>query len=257
MIILNNEDVGELLSMENCLRHLESAYKELSEGSAVNRPRSDLYLPATTTGGVYCFKTMEGGLTRGTQYTFGQRLEDLARFVGLEYRRESLPPEVLVRRWVAVLRTGQRIMRQFPDRCLEERVHEARDQSIRHMGYHALRLGDAFLATAVDGVEDWLAVSMEKPPAGASGADVAAYADGVIERLEGWWRAQPDPSCAREVRTLTGVQSLHEFLERQTWHSAQHIRQLTWRLEGLGITPDGALTKAELAGLPIPEAIWG
>jgi len=42
---------------------LESAYKELSEGSAVNRPRSDLYLPATTPGGVYCFKTMEGGLT--------------------------------------------------------------------------------------------------------------------------------------------------------------------------------------------------
>ena len=64
MIILNNEEVGELLSMENCLRHLESAYKELSGGSAVNRPRSDLYLPATTTGGVYCFKTMEGGLTQ-------------------------------------------------------------------------------------------------------------------------------------------------------------------------------------------------
>ena len=64
MMILNNEEVSELLSMENCLQHLESAYKELSEGSAVNRPRSDLYLPATTSGGVYCFKTMEGGLTR-------------------------------------------------------------------------------------------------------------------------------------------------------------------------------------------------
>ena len=63
MMILNNEEVSELLSMQNCLRHLESAYKELSEGSAVNRPRSDLYLPATTSGGVYCFKTMEGGLT--------------------------------------------------------------------------------------------------------------------------------------------------------------------------------------------------
>jgi hypothetical protein len=63
MIILNNEEVGELLSMENCLKHLESAYKELSDGAAVNRPRSDLYLPATTSGGVYCFKTMEGGLT--------------------------------------------------------------------------------------------------------------------------------------------------------------------------------------------------
>jgi ornithine cyclodeaminase/alanine dehydrogenase-like protein (mu-crystallin family) len=64
MIILNNEEVSELLSMENCLRHLESAYVELSEGAAVNRPRSDLYLPATTNNGVYCFKTMEGGLAR-------------------------------------------------------------------------------------------------------------------------------------------------------------------------------------------------
>ena len=64
MMILNNEEVSDLLSMEKCLRHLEAAYRELSEGGAVNRPRSDLYLPATTTGGVYCFKTMEGGLTR-------------------------------------------------------------------------------------------------------------------------------------------------------------------------------------------------
>ncbi|MEX0805619.1 MAG: ornithine cyclodeaminase family protein [Candidatus Binatia bacterium] len=64
MMILNNEEISALLSMENCLRYLEAAYKELAEGAAVNRPRSDLYLPATTSGGVYCFKTMEGGLTR-------------------------------------------------------------------------------------------------------------------------------------------------------------------------------------------------
>src|SRR5215467_6741018 len=64
MIILNNEEVGVLLSMENCLRLHESAYQAQAQGTAVNRPRSDLYLPATTTGGVYCFKTMEGALTR-------------------------------------------------------------------------------------------------------------------------------------------------------------------------------------------------
>jgi hypothetical protein len=196
-------------------------------------------------------------LARGDRFTFGQRLEDIARFVGIEYRAESLPPDVLVRRWVAILQTGQRILRQFPSECLEERVHEARDQSIRHMGYHALRLGDAFLATAVDGVEDWLAVSMEKPAPEATGATLAAYGEGVIERLQAWWRAQGDRSCAREVRTYSGVQSLREFLERQTWHSAQHIRQLTWRLERMGITPDKPLGSEELAGLPIPQAIWG
>jgi ornithine cyclodeaminase/alanine dehydrogenase-like protein (mu-crystallin family) len=64
MIILNNEEISGLLSMENCLRLLERAYKELAQGTAVNRPRSDLYLPATTSGGVYCFKTMEGALTQ-------------------------------------------------------------------------------------------------------------------------------------------------------------------------------------------------
>jgi len=64
MIILNNEEISELLSMEHCLRLLESAYRELAHGTAVNRPRSDLYLPATTTGGVYCFKTMEGALSQ-------------------------------------------------------------------------------------------------------------------------------------------------------------------------------------------------
>jgi hypothetical protein len=125
------------------------------------------------------------------------------------------------------------------------------------MGHHALRLGDAFLATAVEGVEDWLAISMQQPEPKSSGADVAAYGDGVIERLQAWWQTQTDSSCAREVRTFSGAQSLREFLERQTWHSAQHIRQLTWRLERMGIAPDRPLGKAELAGLPIPEAIWG
>jgi hypothetical protein len=198
-------------------------------------------------------------LARGTAFVFGQRLEDVARFIGItDYRAQTLAPDVLMRKWVAILRSGQRIMRQFPHHCLEERVHEARDQSIRHMGYHALRIGDAFLATAVDGVEDWVKVSMEMPPAACAGmGEVAAYGDGVIERLQRWWAAQSDRSCARSVKTTTGVQSLREFLERQTWHSAQHIRQLAWRLEQMGIEPDRPPSAEELAGLPIPQAVWG
>ncbi len=64
MIILNNDEISTVLSMDNCLRFLERAYLEQAQGTAVNRPRSDLYLPATTSGGVYCFKTMEGALTQ-------------------------------------------------------------------------------------------------------------------------------------------------------------------------------------------------
>jgi hypothetical protein len=198
-------------------------------------------------------------LARGKAFVFGQRLEEVARFVGVtDFRSERLSPAALIERWQTILRTGQGIVRQFPSGCLDERVHEARDQSIRHMGYHALRIGDAFLATAIDGVEDWVKVSMEMPPSELAGMeDVARYGDGVVERLQRWWGGQADKSCSRSVKTSTGVQSLHEFLERQTWHSAQHIRQLTWRLERMGIEPAAPLSAEQLAGLPIPQAIWG
>jgi hypothetical protein len=61
----------------------------------------------------------------------------------------------------------------------------------------------------------------------------------------------------RSVTTTSGVQSLREFLERQAWHSAQHIRQLTWRLERMGITPNAPPRPEELAGLPLPQGVWG
>ena len=53
-----------------------------------------------------------------------------------------------------------------------------------------------------------------------------------------------------------GTQSLHEFLERSTWHSAQHTRQLALVVEKLGLTPDRPLGAAELAGLPLPDHAW-
>lgn len=62
MLILNNEEVESLLSVEVSLRHLEKAYKDLFEGRAVNRPRSDLFLPSMTATGVYAFKSMEAAL---------------------------------------------------------------------------------------------------------------------------------------------------------------------------------------------------
>ena len=62
MLILNNDEIDSLLSVEITLRVLEKAYRELAAGRAANRPRTDLYLPSTTENGVYAFKSMEAGL---------------------------------------------------------------------------------------------------------------------------------------------------------------------------------------------------
>ncbi len=62
MLILSNEEIDSLLSVDIALRCLEKAYKDQAEGKAVNRPRTDLYLPRELEGTVYSFKSMEGGL---------------------------------------------------------------------------------------------------------------------------------------------------------------------------------------------------
>ncbi|HEY7714742.1 MAG TPA: ornithine cyclodeaminase family protein [Candidatus Binatia bacterium] len=62
MLILSNEEIESLLTVDLALKSLERAYLGQAQGTAVNRPRSDLYLPGVSEGSVYAFKTMEGGL---------------------------------------------------------------------------------------------------------------------------------------------------------------------------------------------------
>lgn len=60
MLILDNNDVEKVLTMPMCVESLENAYREMGERSAVNRPRSDMYVPIGEKGKFYIFKSMEG-----------------------------------------------------------------------------------------------------------------------------------------------------------------------------------------------------
>jgi hypothetical protein len=78
----------------------------------------------------------------------------------------------------------------------------------------------------------------------------------VWARFETWWRGVEDRSLSRMLKTYYGDTSAHRVLERVTWHSAQHCRQLIAVLERMGIQADGPLTASDLAGLPLPERLW-
>ena len=56
--------------------------------------------------------------------------------------------------------------------------------------------------------------------------DIRAHGRSVAARVRRWWAAVPDESCEVEVKTYYGLQPLHHLLERCTWHSAQHARQI-------------------------------
>ena len=88
------------------------------------------------------------------------------------------------------------------------------------------------------------------------GEEIARYGDTVIARLQQWWDGLADKSCRQKVKTFFGMQPIHMLYERSTWHSAQHARQLAAVLERFGIEPNGRLTAADLAGLPLPERLW-
>jgi hypothetical protein len=199
-------------------------------------------------------------VARGDQFVFGQNLEDVAEFVGLQggTGHTPLPPEQLIGKWLNVLRAAQRYLRQMPDARLNELVIDNRPRSIRLMGHHVFRIGEAYLETAVDGVEYATQLANVPPKDGTftTGEEIARYGDTVIARIEKWWKELPDKSCQQKVKTFFGMQPLHLLYERSTWHSAQHTRQLAAVLERFNITPDKPLTKEDLAGLPLPERLW-
>jgi len=63
-LLLNNQDVASLLTMEMTMDALEEAYLHLTTGEAVCRPRIDVQIPTRDPQRVYQWGTMEGGSSR-------------------------------------------------------------------------------------------------------------------------------------------------------------------------------------------------
>jgi ornithine cyclodeaminase/alanine dehydrogenase-like protein (mu-crystallin family) len=61
-LIISNEDVIRILTMEDCLTAVERAFLELGEGDAASRPRSELVVPQPEAGRHYLLKTWDAAL---------------------------------------------------------------------------------------------------------------------------------------------------------------------------------------------------
>src|SRR5262245_45255325 len=60
MLIIDNALVSELLTMDDCIRVQEEAFRKLATGGAIHRPRIDMYFPCERTDGYFRWGTMEG-----------------------------------------------------------------------------------------------------------------------------------------------------------------------------------------------------
>jgi len=198
-------------------------------------------------------------LAKGDKYLFAQNFDDIAEFVGLRGSGHSaLAPDQLIVKWLTVYRATQRFIVQFPDDRLLDRAIENRDRTVRFLGHHIFRIGEAFLETTVDGTEYAPFFANLPPPDGefTTGQEIADFGATITARLSSWWEQLEDRDCTATVPTFFGPQPVHLLLERSTWHCAQHARQLAAILYRLGIKADGPLTDEDLAGLPLPERLW-
>ena len=60
MLIINNDDVNKLLNMEDCIAAQDTAFRQLSTGEAMHRPRIDMYMPCERDDGYFRWGSMEG-----------------------------------------------------------------------------------------------------------------------------------------------------------------------------------------------------
>ena len=196
-------------------------------------------------------------LAKGDQYAFGQMLDPFAKLAGLPMPgADRLSPEELYKKYEIVFAAGQRYARQFPAERFRELVIPHRERQIRTLCYHIFRIGEAFLETW-NGAEYALKIADNEPPDSMqTGDDVARYGASVWKRYETWWSELEDRALTKTLKTYYGDTVAHKVFERVTWHSAQHCRQLVAVLERMEIKPDGPLTPADLAGLPLPERLW-
>ena len=138
-----------LLTVELALKSLERAYIGQARGTAVNGPRSDLYLPGIREGSAYAFKTMEGGLTESKIVAL--RLNsDTIRWQERENRvvKDKLPTAP-GKKWVGLIqlfRGNWRAAGDVPGWCDskdarsgDERAGGARDGAPRRGGHGDLR----------------------------------------------------------------------------------------------------------------------
>jgi hypothetical protein len=68
-LVLSNEDAEKVLTMGGAIEALEQLYRDLGQGSAVNRGRTDLFTPtvAKTDADIpsaHQFKTLDGAIPR-------------------------------------------------------------------------------------------------------------------------------------------------------------------------------------------------
>ena len=190
----------------------------------------------------------------GDQCVDGHDLDRVAKLLGIDYAPPALlSPRELYDRYQSINTALRRFLGQMPAGADEYRL-PGRRRSMVDLANHTSLIARAFLAAYYENVHDKSIYKKLDQVDGFPG--VIVQAEETSRRMDAWWEedGQDDP-LDRVIESSDGYPTLHHILERETWHTAQHVRQLQYVLEVHGVQPDRPLTDEDLKGLPVPSGI--
>ena len=161
----------------------------------------------------------------------------------------ALSPTELYERLHHSLATAMRLTAQFPPPSLAAKLPN-RDRTCLGLANHVVEIAAGYLQVAAGRPFD-VAISAAVP---ARELAVKALANRCAE--VGNALAATATPADTPVQAFYGETTLHAVLERCAWHVAQHTRQLAMMLASQGVEPAAPLGEADLAGLPLPAAVW-
>ena len=186
-------------------------------------------------------------VARSGRFVAGIDLGLVSEFLDIPYDPEpALPVEELKLRLRHNLATATRLSGQIPSGNLTDKLPN-RDRTLLSLANHIVHIAAGFVEMAAgreETVRAGTGTELDRDALAQRSRAVEAELSVLVV----------DPS--RRVSTYQGPFTMHGALERCTWHTAQHTRQLAMVLEGLRIEPDRPLGADDLAGLPVPEKVW-
>jgi len=194
-------------------------------------------------------------VSRGDDYVLAQDIDELARFVGLESRRERLAPDELAARLQSLLGAAETLVAALPPDRLHDKLPQ-RERSWLDLGFHVSMIVQGLVTAATGGELTYEMYERRAPASWRDAAPAVDFSRATRRALASWWREARQDAGLR-VKTYFGETSLESLLERSAWHVAQHCRQLDYLVhEVAGVNEAPRLPADALAGLPVPVAVW-
>ena len=191
----------------------------------------------------------------GERWVSAASLDHVADLLGIDRSgHRMLAPSELVEKYDAIFAAVEAYLRVFPAERIGMTVPRREKRDMRELGYHIFAIADDLMTVREGDV--YRQGNAPVPEDIRTFADIVAYGGGVRGRLRDWFVQQP-PELWREIRTTSyGAFPMHLYLERATWHSGQHSRQVVEMLRLAGIQAPNPLPQAFFNGLPLPAGIW-